>query len=166
MTQSEAEAAGVEPFRFVPSAASGIEGPAFSRTFRVATALFVASLGFWLALVWVVENSRGHGGSGLLAWFFAAFAMCVFFTYWILKSRTRIDAQAVRQSWYTDKRVAIADLKEVGILRIRGIEWLVTPRVHLRTLMGKFTIVHAADPRLLAEFERMAYELQAFRQRR
>src|SRR4051812_49549223 len=100
-----------------------MDAPAYSRPFRLATALFVASLGFWLALVWLVENSRGHGGSGLLAWFFAAFAMCVFFAYWIVKSRTRIDGEAIQQSWYTDKRVAVADLKEIGILRVRGLEW-------------------------------------------
>jgi hypothetical protein len=165
VTASQAEAAGLEPFRFTPSSGPSVEGPAFARVFRVATALFVASLGFWLALVWIVENSRGHGGSGLLAWFFAAFAMCVYFLYWILKSRTSIDSQAVHQSWYTDKHVAIADIKEVGVLRVRGLDWLVTPRVHVRTLMGKFAIFHAADPAVLAEFERLARELQAFRRR-
>jgi hypothetical protein len=71
----------------------------------------------------------------------------------------------LHQSWYTDKHVAIADLKDVGILRLRGLEWLVTPRVHARTLMGKFAVFHAADAAVLAEVERLARELQAFRQR-
>jgi len=142
-----------------------MEGPAYSRVFRIGTALFVASLGFWLALVWLIENARGRGGAGLLGWFFAAFAMSVFFVYWILKSRTRIDTEALHQSWYTDRHVAIADLKDGGILRVRGLEWLVTPRVHARTRMGKLTVFHVADPKLLAEFERLGRELQAFRQR-
>jgi hypothetical protein len=165
VTQSAAEAAGFAPFRFTPSAGPAVEGPAFSRTFRVATTLFILSLGVWLALVWIVQNSRGHGGSGLLAWFFAAFAMCVFFLYWILKSRTRIDAQALHQTWYTDKHIAIADLADVGVLRLRGLEWLVTPRVHARTLAGQFAIFHAADADVLAEFERLARELRTFRRK-
>ena len=165
MDPTPAEAAGFEPFRFTPSAGPSIEGPAFSRTFRVVTTAFVLSLGVWLALVWIVEDSRGHGGSGLLAWFFAAFAMCVFFLYWILKSRTRIDAEALHQTWYTDRHIAIAELAEVGVLRVRGLEWMVTPRAHARTLMGKFAIFHAADPAVLAELERLARELHAFRRR-
>lgn len=165
MTISQAEAAGLPPFRFTPSAGPSMEGPAYSWAFRAGTALFVASLGFWLALVWLAEESRGHGGGGLLAWFFAAFAMCTFFLYWILKSRTRIDSDALQQSWYTDKRVSIADLKEIGILRVRGLEWLVTPRVHARTLMGKFTVFHVADRALLAECERLSHELKTFRRR-
>jgi hypothetical protein len=165
VTRSEAESAGLEPFRFTPAAGPSIEGPAFSRTFRVATTLFVLSLGVWLALVWIVESRRGHGGSGLLLWFFAAFAMCVFFLFWILRSRTTIDSQSLHQTWYSDKHIAIADLADIGVLRLRGLEWLVTPRVHARTLMGKFAIFHAADPLVLAEFERMAREVRLFRRR-
>ncbi|HUR88890.1 MAG TPA: hypothetical protein VMZ74_07385 [Ramlibacter sp.] len=163
MAETPVEALGPEPFRFTPSAGS-VEGPAFSKTFRIATTLFVLSLGFWLALVWLVEHARG-GGTSLLVWFFFAFAMCVFFTFWILKSRTRIDSNALHQSWFADKHMAVADLATVGVLRVRGLEWLVAPRVHARTLMGKFAIFHAADPAVLAEFERLARELQAFRQR-
>ena len=165
MAATDAEAAGLEPFRFTPAGGLAIEGPAFSRTFRIATTLFVLSLGVWLALVWIVESRRGHGGSTLLLWFFAAFAMCVFFLFWILRSRTSIDAQALHQTWYTDKHIAIADLADVGVLRVRGLEWLVTPRVHARTLMGKFAIFHAADPEVLAEFERLAREVRVFRAR-
>ena len=165
MPDTPVEALGPEPFRFNP-AAGPVEGPAFSLTFRVATTLFVLSLGFWLALVYVAEHTRTGGGSALLVWFFAAFAMCVFFLYWILKSRTRIDSAALHQSWFADKHMAISDLATIGVLRVRGLEWLVAPRAHARTLMGKFAIFHAADPAVLAEFERLERELQAFRQRR
>jgi hypothetical protein len=160
------EAKGRGPFRFTPVRGPSIEGHAFSATFRVATTLMVLGVGFWLALVWLGERAKGNGtGGGLLAWFFAAFVMLVFFWWWILRSRTRIDEQGLHQSWYTDKHVAIADLAAVGVVRLRGLEWLVAPRVHARTLMGKFTVFHAADPALLDEFARLSRELQAFRQR-
>ena len=165
MAETPVEALGPEPFRFTP-AAGPVEGPAFSLTFRGVTTLVVLSLGFWLALVWIAERARSGGSSALLVWFFAAFAMCIFFLYWILKSRTRIDGVALHQTWFADKHMAISDLATVGVLRVRGLEWLVAPRAHARTLMGKFAIFHASDPSVLAEFERLERELQAFRQRR
>lgn len=153
----------IEPFTFTPSAGP-IEGPAFSLPFKAATSLFVLSIGFWLALVWEADRAKGGGSNSLLVWFLAAFVMCVFFAYWILRSRTRIDSEAVHQTWFADKRMPISDLAMVGVLRFRGLEWLVAPRAHVRTLNGKFAVFHAADPKLLAEFERLSREVQAFRQ--
>lgn len=164
MTQTPAEAIGPEPFHFTPAAGPSIEGPAFSLTFRAVATLLVLGVGVWFALVWQTE--RAHGVSkALLAWFLAAFVMVVFFWWWILRSRTRIDSQALHQTWFADKHIAIVDLATVGVLRVRGFEWLIAPRVHARTLMGKFAVFHAADPVLLDEFERLAQELKAFRRR-
>jgi hypothetical protein len=160
---SEAEATGHPPFRFSP-AREPMEGAAFSPTFKAVTTLLVFGVGFWFALVWIGERAKG-GGAGLLGWFFAALVMMVFFWWWIMRSRTRIDAQGLYQTWFTDKHMAMADLKVVRVLRVRGLEWLVAPRVHARTLMGKFAIFQAADPALLDEFERLSRELKAFRQR-
>lgn len=164
MTETPAAALGPQPFTFTPQAGPSIEGPAFSLVFKTATTLMVFGVGFWLALVWLGE--RAHGGSNsLLVWFFAALVMLVFFWWWILRSRTRIDEQGLYQSWFADKRMAMADLALVSVIRIRGFEWLIAPRVHARTLMGKFTVFQAADPALLDEFERLSRALQAFRQR-
>jgi hypothetical protein len=91
--------------------------------------------------------------------------MLVFFWWWILRSRTRIDSGALHQTWFVDKHMAIADLATVGVLRIRGLEWLIAPRVNVRTLNGKFAVFHAADPAMLDEFARLAQELKAFRRR-
>ena len=162
MPDTPAGALGPVPFRFQP-AAGPVEGPAFSRTFRIVTSLWVLGIGVWLALLWLGERVQG-GSNSLLVWFLTAFVMVVFFWFWILRSRTRIDSEALHQSWFADKHVAVADLATVGVLRVRGLEWLVAPRVHARTLMGKFAIFHAADPRVLAEFERLERELKAFRQ--
>jgi hypothetical protein len=166
VTDTPREALGPEPFRFSPAGKHGpsIEGPAFSATFRTVTTLLVLGVGVWLALVWQAERARG-GGNALLVWFLAAFVMLVFFWWWILRSRTSIDPQALHQTWFADKHMAIADLATVGVLRVRGLEWLIAPRVHARTLMGKFAVFHAADPLLLDEFERLAQELRAFRRR-
>ena len=164
MSDTPREALGPEPFRFTPSTGPSIEGPAFSATFKTLTSLLVTSTGFWLALVWLGERAKG-GGNALLLWFLAALVMMVFFWWWILASRTRIDEAGLHQTWYADKHMAMADLATVSVVRLRGLEWLVAPRVHARTLMGKFVVFQAADAELLDEFERLSKELKAFRQR-
>lgn len=164
MTDTPAEALGPEPFRFTPAAGRSIEGPAFSRTFKTVTTLLVVGVGVWLALVWQAERARG-GGNALLAWFLAAFVMLVFFWWWILRSRTRLDARALHQTWFADKHVAIGELATASLTRVRGLEWLVAPRLRTRTLAGKLAIFNAADPAMLDEFERLARELYAFRRR-
>jgi hypothetical protein len=156
---------GEQPFRFTPAAGPSIEGSAFSLTFKVMTTFMILGIGFWLALVWLGERAKGGGSGGLLGWFFAAFAMLVFFWWWILRSRTRIDSDGLHQTWFADKHIPLDDLSVVKVMRLRGFEWLVAPRVHVRTRMGKFAVFHAASPALLEEFARLSGEVQAFRQR-
>jgi hypothetical protein len=160
-----AAAFGPQPFTFAPSAGPSIEGSAFSMVFKTATTLMVFGTGFWLALVWLGERAKGTSGNTLLLYFFAALVMMVFFWFWILRSRTRIDAKGLYQSWFADKHMAMSDLGLVSVVRIRGFEWLIAPRVHARTITGKLTVFQAADPALLDEFERLSRELKAFRQR-
>ena len=153
------------PFIFTPAAGPSIEGSAFSMVFKTATTLMVFSMGFWLALVWLGERAKGGGGNTLLLYFFVALVMLVFFWFWILRSRTRIDAKGLHQSWFADKHMAMTDVAIVSVVRIRGFEWLIAPRVHARTFTGKLTVFQAADPALLDVFERLSRELKAFRQR-
>lgn len=162
--ETPAAALGPTPFAYTPQAGPSIEGAAYSLTFKAVTTLAVFGMGFWLALTWLAERAKGTGGSTLLMYFFAALVMLVFFWWWILASRTRIDEKGLHQTWYTDKHVAMADLALVSVVRIRGFEWLIAPRVHARTLMGKLTVFQAADPALLDEFQRLSQAVQAFRQ--
>lgn len=164
MTTAPAAPTGLQPFTFTPSRGACVEGAAFSLTFKAITTLFILGVGFWLALVWVGERAHG-GGNALLIWFFAALAMLAFFGFWILRSRTRIDASGLHQTWFADKHMPMSDLALVSVIRIRGLEWLIAPRVHVRTLNGKFIVFHAASPALLDEFARLGREVQAFRQR-
>jgi len=46
---------------------------------------------------------------------------------------------------------------------VRGLEWLIAPRLYVRTLMGKFAVFYASSPEMVAEFERLVSELKTFR---
>lgn len=139
-----------------------MRGPAFSLPFKVlATLLVFGSLAWLLRLV-----DRGLLGSHLsvnVAWFLAAMAMMLW-TWWaIVRSTTGVDDLRIHQTWVWDKRMELADLATAKLMRVRGLEWLIAPRLYVRTLLGKMAIFYAADPAVIAEFERLVAELKDFR---
>ncbi len=82
-----------------------------------------------------------------------------------MRSVTRLDGQAVtelRQTWIWTKRMPLGELAYARVIRVRGFEWLIAPRIYVRTLLGKFAVFYAADPRMIAQFERLAAELKSF----
>ncbi|MGH6627153.1 MAG: hypothetical protein ACRECD_11560, partial [Burkholderiaceae bacterium] len=79
------------------------------------------------------------------------------------RSTTRIDSEALSQTWVWDKKMELRELAYGKLIRVRGLEWLIAPRLYVRTLLGKFAVFYAADPALIAEFERLVKELKEFR---
>lgn len=139
-----------------------MRGPAFSPAFKVlATLLVFGSLAWLLRLL-----QRGQLGPQLsvnLAWFLAAMAMMLW-TWWaIVRSTTGVDDRQLHQTWVWDKRMDLADLATAKLMRVRGLEWLIAPRLYVRTLVGRMAIFYTADPAVVAEFERLAAELREFR---
>jgi hypothetical protein len=161
VNETPVEALGPAPFRFEP-AGGAHEGAAFSLPFKAqGVALELLPAG-WLASLWTQGKAPG-GAVSILAWFLAALAMMAWTAWAIVRSRTRITADAVEQTWVWHKQLPIRELASARLVRVRGLEWLVAPRLYLRTLTGKFSVFYAADATLLAECERLARELTAFR---
>ena len=154
---------GPAPFRFVPARAGGVvEGPAFSLPFKLLATVIVGGCAFWLAQLWST-GSLGSAKTGGLGWFLAGMAL-MGWTWWaIMTSRTRLDAAGLHQRWIWDKHMALDDLAFGKMIRIRGLDWLIAPRIYVRTLVGKFAVFYAATPELIAEFERLVAELKAAR---
>lgn len=144
-------------------------GPAFSTTFKVLTTMIVG--GFAVALVqmeWAGQlgqtpQTGAPVASVSLNWFSAGLLLiCV--TWWnILRSVTSLDADGIHQSWIWNKHMPLRDLAYAKLLRVRGLDWLIAPRLYVRTLDGKFAVFYAASPRLLAEFGRLSGALKSFR---
>lgn len=152
---------GPAPFSFTPSRPEQA-GPAFTRPFKLLATLLVAACAAWLASLWRA-GALGTGGSSGLVWFLSALALMLYTWWHILSSRTRLDGTALQQSWIWDKKLELRELAYCKLIRIRGLDWLIAPRLYARTLLGKFAVFYAADPELLADFERLARELEAFR---
>ena len=162
MNQGLIEALGPPPFRFELPDGQPLQGPAFSPAFKfIATVLVAVTLG-WFIQLWLAGKVSG-GIVSILSWFLAALAM-MGYTWWcIVRSITRIDGDALAQTWMWNKKMALRDLAYGKLIRVRGLEWLIAPRLYLRTLEGKFSVFYAADPYMIAQFERLVAQLKAFR---
>ena len=163
MIGAPVEALGPPPFRFELPDGQPLKGPAFSPAFKfIATVLVDVTLG-WFIQLWLAGKVSG-GAVSILSWFLAALAM-MGYTWWcIVRSITRIDGQALSQTWVWDKKMELRELAYGKLIRIRGLDWLVAPRLYLRTLEGKFAVFYATDPKMIAQFGRLVAELKTFRQ--
>ncbi|KQU88350.1 hypothetical protein ASC78_24360 [Variovorax sp. Root318D1] len=153
---------GPAPFRFEPSGGDAVEGQAFSLPFRLLATVIVGGCAFWLAQLWSV-GALGSAKTGGLGWFLAGIALMGWTWFHIMTSRTRIDRQGLHQRWIWDKHMAFDDLAFGKLIRVRGLDWLIAPRLYVRTLVGKFAVFYAATPELLADFERLVAELKQAR---
>ncbi len=157
---------GIAPFHFQPHP-EVLEGAAFSRSFQTLTGLIVLGSAYWLLSLWQQGKFGGDTGvAGLKAagWFIVAWALLAWTACHVLQSRVRIDAQGIHQTWIWDKHMAFDDLAFAKLIRIRGLEWFMAPRLYVRTLVGKFAVFYFTDATVLAECERLSAELKAFRQ--
>ncbi len=154
---------GPPPFKFLPRA-PGVKGPAFSLPFKVLATLIVLACSAAFVQNWLAERATGAAAGG--GWFIAGLALMLY-TWWsILRSQTYIDEQGLHQSWVWDKHMELRELAYGKLIRVRGLEWLIAPRLYVRTLMGKFSVFYASSPEMVAEFERLVSELKAFRSQR
>ncbi|MBI2771675.1 MAG: hypothetical protein HYX47_18765 [Burkholderiales bacterium] len=162
MTAPLAETLGPPPFRFIPSQGPSIEGPAFSPAFKLLASALVFGTAGWFVQLWLAGKVSG-GAVSIFTWFLAAMCMMLYTWWCIVRSVTRLDGQDLQQTWMWNKKMELRELAYGKLIRVRGFDWLIAPRLYVRTLMGKFAVFYATDPAMIAEFERLVAELKAFR---
>lgn len=149
-----------QPFRFLVESA-GETGPAFTKSFKVLATVIVLACAAALMRTWLDSRLSSDTAGG--GWFIAGLLLMLY-TWWnILSSVTCLGTQGLHQTWMWDKRMEFGDLAYGKLIRVRGFDWLIAPRLYVRTLMGKFAVFHAASPEMLREFERLVVELKALR---
>lgn len=167
MPSSAANPLGPPPFRFeLPS--GPLRCNAYSLPFKVLATVLVLGCIWWLMGLWQASHLPANGnamnvslaGYGMVL---AALAMMAYTLWHILTGVTTLSADKLQQTWVWNKELALADLAYVKLIRVRGLDWLIAPRLYARTLLGKFAVFYAADPAMLDEFARLQQELQAVR---
>ncbi len=148
-------------FQFRPTDGR-VEGTAFSFFFKLLATGIVAGCAGWMVRLWMA-GALGSARTTGTGWLIAGLVMMAW-TWWsILRSRTRIDASGIHQRWVWDKHMPLEDLAYVKLMRVRGLEWLIAPRIYARSLLGKFAVFYGADAALVREFERIEVELRRLR---
>ena len=154
---------GPPPFKFEPRGGS-VAAPAFSLPFKLLASLIVLACAAAFVQNWLAARTAGSSLGG--GWFIAGMLLIVYTWFSILRSRTWLDTRGLHQTWVWDKHMELGDLAYCKLIRVRGFDWLIAPRLYARTLMGKFSVFYTSSPEMLAEFERLIAELRAFRSMR
>lgn len=136
-----------------------ISGKAFSVAFRVLAILLVEGVAWWAYVLW----SNGKLGTSLttsMLWLVAAIILMAITVYYVFRSVTSITSTHLKQSWIWDKEMLVADLAYAKLIRLRGFEWLIAPRLYARTHGGKFASFYASTPDVLQQFEKISSKLK------
>lgn len=136
------------------------QGPSFPIATRLLSTLLVVGLATMGAVTWfgaaqseVLQEGLGAAQVGFLL----AVLAVVGSGYWgILTSRTRIDGEQIEQSWLWRKKVRIAEITQLKLISVPGLDWLIVPRLVVRTGYG-LTTFHTGDPAVLARFRMLAH---------
>jgi hypothetical protein len=135
-----------------------LECPAFSPVFKCVAVAVVSAALAWAWKMWA--NGALALTLGSSGWLAAALCMMLYTVWFILRGTTVLDANAIRQSWVWEKRVALSELAYAKLIRVRGLDWLIAPRLYTKTFSNKLAVFYATHPSMLEEFERLAVELQ------
>lgn len=136
-----------------------ISGKAFSVAFRVLALLLVEGVAWWAYVLW----SNGKLGTSVttsILWLLAALVLMAITVFYVFRSVTTITATHLKQSWIWDKEMLIADIAYAKLIRLRGFEWLIAPRLYARTHGGKFASFYASTPDVLQHFEMIHNKLK------
>ena len=136
-----------------------MNAPAFGWVFKVLAWFILLSLLAWFWRLNLDWNSR-QGALSAVVW-----AMMAFIVWHIQRSRTSLDTEAIEQTWMWQRRVTLRELAYVKVMRIRGLEFLIAPRIYVRNLAGKFSFFYCSNRAMLDQFTRLADALKMHEQR-
>ncbi len=150
-------AMGPMPFRFTPPS-DPMVSPSFSHAFKLLAIALLAGTAFWAY--------RLHGKvltDASFYWLWGAWGIMAYTVIHVIKGQTTMTAQTLEQTWIWHKRVDLRELAYAKLIRFPGLDSVIAPRLYARTLMGKFVVIYASDPTMLAEVKGLSVELKQFR---
>lgn len=135
-----------------------VSGKAFSVAFRVLALLLVEGVAWWAYVLWS-NGKLGASMTGSVLWLLAALVLMLITVFYVFRSVTSVSSSHLKQSWIWNKEMPIRDLAYVKLIRLRGFDWLIAPRLYARTHGGKFASFYASTPDVLKQFESIKSKL-------
>ena len=135
-----------------------VSGKAFSVAFRVLALLLVEGVAWWAYVLWS-NGKLGASMTSSVLWLLAALVLMFITVFYVFRSVTSVSSSHLKQSWIWNKEMPIRDLAYVKLIRLRGFDWLIAPRLYARTHGGKFASFYASTPGVLEQFESIRSKL-------
>jgi hypothetical protein len=136
-----------------------ISGKAFSIAFRALALLMVEGIAWWGYVLWS-NGKLGDSVSSSTLWLLAALTLMCITVFYVFRSETSVTDSHLRQSWIWDKEMKVTDLAYVKLIRLRGFDWLIAPRLYARAHSGKFASFYSANTEVIKQFEKISFKLQ------
>jgi hypothetical protein len=133
-----------------------VEGPSFPVVIKL---LATGSMGGLLVTAWGARTQLAAIALPPdLMWLASLAAAVVIWHYLhIVFSTTAISGDTLSQGWLWRSRVALRDIAQVKLLRVKWLDAVVAPRLVVRTRgVGNLTF-HAADPAVLAVIDLLVH---------
>lgn len=146
-------------------AAPAMASSAFPALVRMLTLGLLAALTAYGIAAWPELKGAQWSHSGL-ALVGTAAAMTYWMGAWILRSRTRLDADTLSQTWLWNKRAAATEVASMKLVYVPFLQAVIAPRLLVRRRAGGMTWFNSADVHLLLAFMARVTELQARRAER
>ena len=138
--------------------AQPVSAASFSKPFKVLALTLVLLAWAWgFQLWWSGALAATLQSSG---WVLAALAMMACTVWPVLVGRTTLDAHQLQQQWVWHKQVHIADLAYAKLVHVRGLEWLIAPRLYTKSHTGKLAVFYTPDPKLLKHLDALQVALR------
>jgi len=147
----------LSPRLFIPKNAH-LTGPAFGTGYRLIATGLMAVLAFW-GIRLLMSPIRDQLDPNIVGGALLAYGLLVYMWWIMMRSTTTLTSSTLSQTWFWSKSSPLAQISYVKFMRLRGLEWLVAPRLYVRTGPGPFVSYFAASSELWEEFEAMAREL-------
>lgn len=147
----------LSPRLFTPKNAP-LTRPAFGTGYRLIATGLVAVLTIW-GIRLLTGSVLDQLDRNILGGAMLAYGLLMYMWWIMMRSTTTLTSSTLSQTWFWSKSTPLAQISYAKFLRIRGLEWLVAPRLYVRTGPGPFVSYFAASPELWDEFEAMAQQL-------
>jgi hypothetical protein len=148
------------PLQLELSAGEKISGKAFSVPFRILALLLVEGVAWWGYVLWS-NGKLGNSVTTSALWLLAALVLMCVTVFYVFRSETSVTDSFLKQSWIWNKEMLVADLAYVKLIRLKGFDWLIAPRLYARSHNGKFTSFYAANAEVLKQFEQISLKLKS-----
>lgn len=135
-----------------------LTGPAFGWGFRGLASGLLFGLAVWGGKL-ALDTRLTRLNEDVTVWGLLAFVLLACMWWVMMRSRTTLTQDALSQTWFWSKRTPLALISHAKFMRVRGLEWLIAPRLYVRAGPGPFVAFHAATPELWAEFEAMGRQI-------